>query len=85
MKFVVASGLTRRLVSAKSARDARVKFLKQVPRGTILKVPHEAVQVWEATDANLAEFYKGKNARFDDQLALDLGENRQWFIEQSNR
>lgn len=69
MKFVVASGLTRRLVTAKDARGARVKFLQQVPRGTILKV-------LEATDENLAEFAKGKAAHFDGQLALDLGEPR---------
>lgn len=76
MKFVVASGLTRRLITAKDARTARVKFLQQVPRGTILKVPHEAVQVFEATDETLAEFGKGKHAHFDGQLALDLGEQR---------
>lgn len=72
-KYVVVSGLTRRLVTAKDARGARVKFLAAVPlHGNKLAVPYEAVRVYDATPEMLLEFQKGKSARFDDQLSLDL-------------
>lgn len=71
-KFVVESGLTRRLVTATDAREARVIFLRDVPRGNLLSVPYEAVKVFAATPEMVAEFRKGKKAKFDGQLALDL-------------
>lgn len=78
--FVVTSGLTRRLIEADDARHARVLFLRDVPRANVLKVPHEAVFVHEATPENLLEFRKGKKAVFDDQLAMDLGDDRRGMV-----
>jgi hypothetical protein len=75
MKFIVASGLTRRLVEADDPRAARVKFLQAVPRGNVLKVPHERVRVYAATEADVADFKAGKRkAKFDGQTELDLGD-----------
>ncbi len=75
VKFIVASGLTRRLVEADDARAARVKFLQAVPRGNVLMVPHERIQVFAATDADVADFTAGRRkAKFDTQIELDLGD-----------
>lgn len=75
-KYIVIAGMTRRLITADNPREARIKFLTNVPRAHLLRVPYEECRVYEANEHDIFEFLRGHTAQFDGQMSLDIKDER---------
>lgn len=76
MKYIVASGLTRRLVEADSPYDAMQAVLSDKLLYRHLDIAPDDLHVEEATLDEIARFTRAKKKPSTDQLAMQLDDTR---------
>ena len=80
MHFIVQSGMTRRLVEADDIEDARIEFLKARAMWRHV-APDEVIDIWPATDIEIADFRKRRRAQYEGQEVLELNDLRAGYGE----
>lgn len=74
-KFIVETGLTRRLIEADSVADALDLFKVEVPMRSVLLLEADAIRAHEATEQEITEFLRSRKRRpSEDQIAFELGD-----------
>lgn len=74
--YIVESGLTRRLIEADNAEDARTEFLMDHPARRIAAGLDEVIRIREAEDQEVLEFARRRRATFDGQIGFELNDAR---------
>lgn len=74
--YIVESGLTRRLIEAADAEEARTEFLVDHPARRLVSGLDQVIRIREAEDEEVVEFVRRRKAKFDGQTALELGDER---------
>lgn len=74
-RYIVATGLSRRLIEADTPDEALTKFKYETPRRAVLRTFDDEFDVHEATEDEAAEFVRHSRSLKpgDGQLALDVG------------
>ena len=81
MYFIVQSGLTRRLVEADDVDWAMDEFLKARLVWRHIQDVDDAVEIWPASEQEIAEFQRTRRTLIDGQAQLELDDIRAGYGE----
>ena len=76
MLFIVQSGLIRRLVEADDVEAAQQEFLGARLMWQHLSDVEGSIEIWPATDAEIADFRKRRRPKFEEHPQLELDDVR---------